>query len=72
MAERILIASFVLAGAFYLTPLVLLPRRLSTIQCQGNGVGVWMRLTTHWAETFLGTLLAVGVGLALRWLTLGH
>lgn len=72
MAERILIASFILAGAFYLTPLVLLPRRLSTIQLQGNGVGVWMRLTTHWAETFLGTLLAVGVGLALRWLTLGH
>lgn len=72
MAERALIATLVLVGPFYLAPLVLLPRRLTTIQWQGNGVGVWMRLTTHWAETFLGTLLAIIVGLGLRWLTWGY
>lgn len=66
MVERVLIASCVLAGQFYLSPLVLLPRRLVSIRVQGNGMGVLMRLTGHWVETLLSFLLALVVGLALR------
>jgi hypothetical protein len=72
MLERAIIASLVLAGQMALVPLVLLPRRLTSVQMQSNGhsgvqsVGVWISLTTHWAETCLSVLLAVSVGLALR------
>lgn len=66
MIERVLIASFVLAGQVALVPLALLPRRLTTIRVQDNGVGVLMQLTGHWAETLLSVLLAAGVGLILR------
>jgi hypothetical protein len=66
MIERVLIASFVLAGQVALVPLVLLPRRLTTIRMQDNGVGVLMQLTGHWAETLLSVLFAAGVGLILR------
>ena len=37
----------------------LLPREL-------GGVGISLRPIDHWAETVLGLLLAIGVGLALR------
>jgi len=66
MLERVAIASLVFAGQFYLVPVVLLPRRVASVSVQGNGIGVLMRLTTHWAETFLSVLLAVLVGLTLR------
>ncbi len=66
MIERVLIASLVMAGQIALVPLVLLPRRLSAIRVQQNGVGVLMQLTSHWAETVLSVLLAAGVGLILR------
>jgi hypothetical protein len=66
MIERVLIASFVLAGQVALVPLVLLPRRLTAIRVQNNGMGVLMQLTSHWAETLLSVLLAAGVGLILR------
>ncbi|MEJ5309578.1 MAG: DUF3307 domain-containing protein [Anaerolineae bacterium] len=66
MIERVLIASFVLIGQVALVPLVLVPRRLTAIHLQENGVGVMMQLTSHWAETALSVLLAVGVGLILR------
>ncbi|MGC9395825.1 MAG: DUF3307 domain-containing protein, partial [Anaerolineae bacterium] len=66
MIERVLIASFVLAGQVALVPLVLLPRRLTSIRLQNNGMGVLMQLTGHWAETLLSVLLAAGVGLILR------
>ncbi|MBN1876775.1 MAG: DUF3307 domain-containing protein [Anaerolineae bacterium] len=71
MLERVLIATFVLTGHFYLVPLVLLPRRLNAVQIQGNSVGVMMQLTTHWAETFLGVLLAMAVGLGIKIFSLG-
>ena len=72
MLERVLIASLVFGGQYYLVPLVLLPRRLESIRVQGNSVGMMVRLTAHWAETFLSVMLAVGVGLALRMMTGGH
>lgn len=71
MIERILIASLVMAGQVALVPLVLLPRRLTTIRLQKNGVGVLMQLTSHWAETVLSVLLAAGVGLILRFIMQG-
>jgi hypothetical protein len=66
MIERVLIASFVLTGQVALIPLVLLPRRLTTVRVQDNGVGVLMQLTGHWAETLLSVVFAAGVGLILR------
>lgn len=66
MVERVLIASCILLGQFFLVPLVLLPRRVVSIQINGNGAGVLVALTSHWAETGLSVLLAVGVGVALR------
>ncbi len=72
MLERVLITTSVLSGQFYLVPLVLLPRRIKGVQIQGNGVGMLVQLTSHWAETFLGVLLAVGIGLALRIVAIGY
>jgi len=66
MVERVLIASFVLTGQIALVPLVLLPRRLTTVRVQDNGVGVLMQLTGHWAETLLSVIFAAGVGSILR------
>lgn len=66
MAERIAVATCILLGQLYLVPLVLLPRRLTPIRVHGRGVGVLIRPIDHWAETALGLLLAIGVGLALR------
>jgi hypothetical protein len=66
MIERMLIASCVLVGYFHIVPLVLLPRRLVPFRVQGMGVGVLVRPTGHWAETFMSALLAVAVGLVLR------
>lgn len=66
MVERVLMASSILLGQFLLVPLVLLPRRVVSIQINGNGAGVLVALTGHWAETGLSVLLAVGVGFALR------
>ena len=66
MIERVLIASFVLTRQVALVPLVLLPRRLTTVRVQDNGVGVLVQLTGHWAETLLSVLFAAGVGLILR------
>lgn len=68
MVERVLIATCVLTGQYYLMPLVLLPRRLIPIRVEGQGVGVLVRPTGHWAETALSVALAVTVGLALRML----
>jgi len=72
MVERLLIATLILVGQYHLAPLVLLPRRLAPVRVQGQGVGVLLRPTGHWAETALSTLLAVGVGLALRGVSLAH
>lgn len=66
MAERILTATCVLLGQFYLIPLVLLPRLVVPIRIRGRGVGVLVRPIDHWAERILSTLLALGVGLILR------
>jgi hypothetical protein len=66
MVERILTATCILLGQFYLIPLVLLPRLLVPIRIQGRGVGVLMRPVDHWAERILSTLLALAVGLMLR------
>jgi hypothetical protein len=70
MVERVIIASLMLVGQVTVVPLILLPRRLTSVQMQSRAgvqsVGVWIRLTTHWAETFLSVLLAVAVGLAMR------
>ena len=71
MVERALIATFVIAGQVALIPLVLLPRRMTSIQWQNNGVGVMVQFTAHWAETLLSVLLAAGVGLILRMVVLG-
>ncbi|HOT90696.1 MAG TPA: DUF3307 domain-containing protein [Anaerolineae bacterium] len=71
MIERVLIASFVLSGQIALIPLVLLPRRLTAVRIQDNGLGVLVQLTSHWAETLLSVLLAAGVGLVLRIVLLG-
>jgi hypothetical protein len=72
MVERLLIATFILIGQYHLAPLVLLPRRLTPLHLQGQGVGMLLRPSGHWAETALSTLLAVGVGLALRRMSLGQ
>ncbi len=72
IVERVIIASLVLVGQPAIVPLILLPRRLTSVQMQSNGhsglqsVGIWIKLTTHWAETCLSVLLAVSVGLALK------
>ena len=66
MAERILTATCVLLGQFYLIPLVLLPRLMVPIRIEGRGVGVLVRPVDHWAERVLSTLLALGIGLILR------
>jgi hypothetical protein len=66
MIERVFITSLVLTGQIILIPFVLLPRRLMAIRVQNNGMGVLMQLTSHWAETLLGVLFAIGVGLILR------
>jgi len=66
MVERVLIASCVLAGQFYLVPVVLLPRRLAPIRRQGKEVGVLICPTGHWSVTALSVSLAVVVGLTLR------
>jgi hypothetical protein len=66
MAERVLIATCILLGQFYLVPVVLLPRLLVPVRIQGRGVGVLVRPVNHWAERILSTLLALGIGLALR------
>ncbi len=66
IVERLLIATCVLTGQFYLVPLVLVPRRVLPIRLAGLGVGVVVRSTDHWAETLLSVLLALGIGLALR------
>ncbi len=71
MVERVLIASAVLTGPFYLVPVILIPRRLTVVQIQSNGLGIHIQLTTHWAETFLSVLLAVCVGAVLRVLMIG-
>ncbi len=71
MVERVLIASFVLVGQTALVPLVLLPRRLTAVTMQSNGIGFLVQLTAHWAETLLSVLLAIGVGLFLRIVVLG-
>jgi len=68
MAERVLIATCVLIGQFYLIPLVLLPRRLVPIRMHGE-VGVLLRRPSNWAETILSVSLAVTVGLSLQLLT---
>jgi hypothetical protein len=72
MIERVLIASCVVIGQSYLVPLVLLPRLLVPIRIQGRGVGVLVRPINHWAERILGTLLALGIGLALRTIGAGN
>jgi hypothetical protein len=66
MIERVMIATCVLLGQFHLAPLALLPRLLVPIRIEGRGVGVLVRPINHWAERILSTLLALGVGLALR------
>lgn len=71
MLERVFIATLVLTGHIYLVPMVLLPRRLTTVYWQSNGLGVMVRLTSHWAETLLSVMLAMGMGLALRVITVG-
>ncbi len=71
MVERVMIATCVLTGRWYLVPLMLLPRRLMPIRVAGQGVGVLLRPTGHWAETALSVALAMAVGLALRMLGAG-
>lgn len=71
MVERLLIATLILIGQFHLAPLVLLPRRLMPVRVQGQGIGVLLRPTGHWAEMTLSALLAAGVGLVLRGMGLG-
>lgn len=66
MVERVLIASCILLGQLFLVPVVLLPRRVVSIQINGNGAGVLVALTSHWAETVLSVLMAVVIGVALR------
>jgi hypothetical protein len=66
MVERVSIATCILLGQFFLVPLVLLPRRVVSIQFNGNGAGVMVALTSHWAETALSVFLATGIGVALR------
>jgi hypothetical protein len=66
MAERIAVATCILAGQLYLVPLVLLPRRLTPIRIQGRGIGVLVEPDDHWAETILSIVMAIGIGLALR------
>lgn len=66
MLERVLIASFVFLGLPYLVPLVLLPRRIQLQEVRQDGVLLAARLTIHWAETLLGVVLAIMVGVSLR------
>jgi hypothetical protein len=66
MFERVMIATSVLLGQFYLIPLILLPRLLVPIRIRGRGVGVLLRPIDHWAERILSILLALGIGLILR------
>jgi hypothetical protein len=66
MVERVLIAACVLSGHFYLAPLVLVPRRVTPVRVEGQGVGVLVRTTYHWGDTFLSATLALLVGLFLR------
>jgi hypothetical protein len=47
-------------------PLVLLPRRIQLQEVRQDGVLLAARLTIHWAETLLGVVLAIMVGVSLR------
>jgi len=66
MVERVLAASCVLTGQFYLLPLVLFPRHLVPLRVRGMGVGVLVQPAGHWPEVIMSMLLAVAVGLVLR------
>ncbi len=72
MLERVLIAGLAFAGYGYLAPLILLPRHLGRLQMHGDTIIIRFVYITHWAETLLGTGLALSVGWALRlWLLAG-
>jgi hypothetical protein len=66
MVERVLIATSILAGAFYLVPLVVLPSYLKSVDLRDNRALLTIGLPAHLAEPVLSFLLAVGVGLGLR------
>jgi hypothetical protein len=67
IVERLAIATFTLGGFYFMAPLVLLPRRMSSLQIQDGGVGVLvLRSTGSWVETLLSMMLAMAVGLLLR------
>lgn len=68
MAERVAIATSIVLGQPLLIPVVLLPRRLASVQVWEEGVALLVRPTGSWLETLLGVTLAVGVGLLLRML----
>ena len=62
--ERLLIVTFVALGQFILVPLVALPRLVMEwpARARGDGGSVYL------AETLIGVVMAVGVGLAVGWL----
>ena len=66
MVERVLVATSVLTGAFYLVPLVVLPSHLTRVDFRDRNAFLTIGLPTHWAEPLLSLLLAVAVGLSLR------
>lgn len=68
MAERVVIATSVVLGQPFLIPVVLLPRRLASVQVREEGVALLVRPTGSWLETLLGVALAVVVGVFLRML----
>jgi hypothetical protein len=69
MLERVVVAVLAFVGVGYLAPLVLLPRRLGRLHVHGDALTIQLMHTTHWAETFMGTVLALVVGWIVRlWL----
>lgn len=68
MLERVAIATLAFAGAAYLIPLAVLPTRLERLQEQEHRLLITLHRGDSWIETALSILLALGIGLGLRYL----
>lgn len=65
MLERVLIAALIVAGQFFLIPLVVLATRVQNVYTQSDGLLLYIDFPRHRAEAFMSILLAMVVGILL-------
>lgn len=65
MLERVLIATLIVAGQFFLVPLVVLARRVQSVYAQNDGLLLYIDFPRHRAEALMSILLAMFVGFLL-------